>query len=98
MSVFDLQTAELFLGDLISRPLTVEHVCIQPKVCERQPRRHSQDLALPAAGVEERHSGHGCQAARVRQRNTDYVTATWQGRGSGALEHFVKSLLDKHSC
>ena len=48
-------------------PLTVMCVCVQPEVCEWQSWRHSQDLALPATRVEERHFRHGCQAAWVRE-------------------------------
>lgn len=42
-------------------------MCVQPKVRERQSRRYGEDLALPAAGVEEHHFRHGCKASRVRE-------------------------------
>ena len=40
-------------------------VCVQSEVRQWQSRRHGEDLAVPAAGVEEHESGHRCPPARV---------------------------------
>lgn len=56
----------------MARSLIYTNLCrdgAQSALCERQSRRNGEDLAVPAAGVEERGAGHEHQTAWVRTKD-----------------------------